>query len=652
MMRTSQHGLCAGRFSARMFIVLGLMVVSIAGWSTTHSFGQENPKQPVEATKPKAAAEPVEAAKPADGAKPADTAKPAEPPKPVSDQELADEQRLIADKFKRFEQVVKLLAQFSDDADQEQARLLRQVFAESQSRALDGRFDEVVKKIQSKQLGEAVTEQVEINGQLEQLLAMLLAAERDKELKNEQARVKDFIKQIKQMINKQMELEGRTAEADPKSVAPDQGSLSDAAAELAKKMAAGGKQKPNDANAKPKDGDQKPGDPKSGDSKPGDSKPGDAKPGDSKPGDSKPGDSKPGDKKPGDSKPEDKKPGDSKPGEAKPGEAKPGDAKPGDAKPGDSKPSDAKPGESKPGGTPQSGKPSEGQPQDGEPGDSGDQQQQQGAEKSPMDSPQKRVAAAQKRMAEARKKLEEAKRDNAMKEQEEAIRELEQAKAELEEILRQLREEEMARTLEILERRFTEMLRMQEAVNRDTQGLHEIPLTARGKGEEIEAGRLSREEGLILIEADKALQILKEDGSAIAFPRTVEQMRDDIAQVVDLLAQTKVDELTLAVEQDIVTALKELIEALQKAKKDLKDKKPPKPGEGQGSEQQQPLIDQIAELKMIRSLQLRVNRRTKLISETADIAADGGVLDMLKKLATTEQDVYRITRDIVLGKNK
>lgn len=99
-MRTSQRGM-RGPISARMFIALGLMAVSVAGWSTTRSFGQ-NPKQPVEATKPKAAAEPVEAAKPADGAKPAVTAKPAEPPKPVSDQELADEQRLIADKFKRF----------------------------------------------------------------------------------------------------------------------------------------------------------------------------------------------------------------------------------------------------------------------------------------------------------------------------------------------------------------------------------------------------------------------------------------------------------------------------------------------------------------------------------------------------------------------
>ncbi|MGC3966519.1 MAG: hypothetical protein QM775_03870 [Pirellulales bacterium] len=41
----------------------------------------------------------------------------------------------------------------------------------------------------------------------------------------------------------------------------------------------------------------------------------------------------------------------------------------------------------------------------------------------------------------------------------------------------------------------------------------------------------------------------------------------------------KVDELTLAVEEDVIAALKEMIEALQQAKKDLKDKKHPPPGQ-------------------------------------------------------------------------
>lgn len=526
---------------------------------------------------------------------------------------LAEEQRRVAEKFKRFEQVIKLLAQFSDEADQDQAKLLRQVFAESQGRSLDGKFDELVKVLQERQLARASGDQQEMTRQLEELLAMLLAAERGKELKSEQARIKEFIKQIKLMINKQMELEGRTADGDPKEVAPDQDKLAESAAELAKKMAQG---KPNsDAAGKPRPTEAAPKEPKGDDKKP----------------DDKPA----GEKKPGDSKSGEPKPVESKPSEAKPGESKPSEGKPQPGSPQEGKPSEGKP---------QQGQPQQGQPQQGE-------QSPQQAQKSPLDSPQKRVEEAQRRMEEAQKRLEEAKKDGAMKEQEEAIRELEQAKAELEEILRQLREEELARLLEQLERRFTEMLRKQEAVYRDTKGLHAVPLASRGKGEEIESGRLSREEGIILVDADKALSILKEEGSAVAFPRTVEQMRDDIAQVVDLLAAVKVDELTLAIEEDVIAALKELIEALQQAKKDMKDKKPPPPGESQG-ENEKPLVDRIAELKMIRALQMRVNRRTRLINETVDVAADAGALDMLRKLSQTEQEVFEITRDIVLGKNK
>jgi len=519
--------------------------------------------------------------------------------------DLESEQRKVAEKFKRFEQVIKLLAQFSDEANEDQARLLRQVFAESQSRSMDGKFDELVALLQNKQLALASGNQEQVTKQLEELLAMLLSADREKELKSEQARVKEFIKQLKVMINKQIELEGRTAGGDLKAASPEQDKLSKDAGELARKM------KPQDSAAKagekPQDARQSEGStPKDGERKQGDGE--QAKPGGSPKSGEKPQNGK------------------SQPGESQQGEQK---SSPGQPQQGQS----------------EQGRQQQGRPQQGSQQSGGEQQQ------SPMQSPQQRVEEAQRRMEEARKKLDEAQREGAMKKQEEAIRELEQAKAELEEILRQLREEEMARLLEVLERRFTEMLRMQEAVYRDTKGLHGVPVASRGKAEEIEAGRLSREEGLILVAADKALGILKEEGSAVAFPRTVEQMRDDIAQIVDLLAAVKVDELTLAVEEDVIAALKEMIEALQKAKKDLKDKKQRQSGQS-GGQDEQPLIDRIAELKMIRALQLRVNRRTRLINESVDVAADAESLEMLKKLASTERDVFQITRDIVTGKNK
>ena len=547
----------SGRFNACLALLLGATII-VGSPLASSSFGQAPaPAAPAPATPAPAAAKDAAESK---EAVPAAAAKP---------EELSLEQAQIAEKFKRFEQVVKLLAQFSDETNGDQARLLRQVFAESRSRSLDVKFDGLVKALSEKRLAQAVGEQDDLTAQLETLLAILSSAEREKELKAEQDRIRDYLKKVKELINKQREVQGRTIEGDPKEQAPAEGKLADDAGKLADKM----------AQAASKSG----------------------------------------------------KPGEAKPGEAKPGEAKPGEAKPGEGKPGEGKPGEGKPGE----GQPSPG----GQPQDSPP-----------QESSPTDSPQKRIAAAQQKMAEAQKKLEEAKKDGAVEDQDAALRELEQAKAELEEILRQLREEELARLLAQLEQRFAEMLRMQEAVYRDTHVLHAVPKPTRGKAEEIESGRLSRDEALILVEADKALNVLREEGSAVAFPATCEQMRDDIAQVVKLLAASNVDELTLGIEEDIIAALKDMIEALKKAQKDLKDKKSPPPGEGGPAEP--PLVDKIAELKMIRSLQLRVNRRTKLIADTAAKTSDPELLRTLQDLAEREQDVHRITRDIVLGKNK
>ena len=215
------------------------------------------------------------------GAAPVPAAAESEPPAPQGSRtpaELALEQRRVAEKFRRFEQVIKLLAQFSDEGGEDQARLLRQVFAESQSRSIDVKFDELVKLLGSSQLGLAAENQEQMAEQLETLLAMLLAAERGKELKAEQERIKDYVKKIKELINKQLEVQGRTAAGDLQGATPEQDKIAQSAGDLAKRMA--------DASRRP--GDGKP------PAKPGESKPGESKPGESKTGETKHGESKHG----------------------------------------------------------------------------------------------------------------------------------------------------------------------------------------------------------------------------------------------------------------------------------------------------------------------------------------------------------------------
>ncbi|MGE3778034.1 MAG: hypothetical protein AB7F89_12675, partial [Pirellulaceae bacterium] len=125
------------------------------------------------------------------------------------------------------------------------------------------------------------------------------------------------------------------------------------------------------------------------------------------------------------------------------------------------------------------------------------------------------------------------------------------------------------------------------------------------------------------------------------------------------LAQSRVDSLTQSIEEEIIRSLEELIAALQKAQQDLKDKRqPPQQGEPMDPADR-PLVDRLAELKMIRSLQMRVNARTlryaRLLDNIEDPvgrANDADLRQSISKLAELEQRVFEITRNIVLGKNE
>ena len=307
------------------------------------------------------------------------------------------------------------------------------------------------------------------------------------------------------------------------------------------------------------------------------------------------------------------------------------------------------------------GEQSEGQQSEGQQSE-GQQSQEQQSQEQPESFPgQKRIEAAEEKMREAEMRLEEAKREAAIEEQEAARELLEQAKAELEEILRQLREEEIERTLAMLESRFRKMLDMQLKVYDDSRRLSQIPLAKRDNQTAIQAGRLGARELRIVTEADKALLLLREEGSSVAFPEAVEQMHADMQQIAERLSQVKLDRITLGLEEDVIAALEEMIEALQKAQQDAEQRRQQQQQQQQqnGSPEDQALVDAIAELKMIRALQVRVNKRTQRYARLLDEpdnpvgqATDTELVESLNQLSGREERIRQITRDIVLGKNQ
>ena len=266
-------------------------------------------------------------------------------------------------------------------------------------------------------------------------------------------------------------------------------------------------------------------------------------------------------------------------------------------------------------------------------------------------------------MQEAIDELNKAKRDNATEKMEEAEKELEEAKKELEEILRQLREEEVDSKLKLLEERFRAMLEQQVRVNQSTDKLALTPKETRTTEFEISANRLAGDQKIIATAAGRALLLLKEDGTSITFPMTVEEMQQDMIQVATRLSAAKVNTVTQEIEADIIETLNELIEALVQRQQDQEEEQQQQEQQQQQQQQgepgEEPLVDQIAELKMLKSLQQRIYSRHQRYSKYLDdpndpigVSQEPDIVAALGRLADRQAQLTDIARQLVNETNK
>ncbi|MCH2597362.1 MAG: hypothetical protein MKZ95_16430, partial [Pirellulales bacterium] len=274
-------------------------------------------------------------------------------------------------------------------------------------------------------------------------------------------------------------------------------------------------------------------------------------------------------------------------------------------------------------------------------------------QQTPMQRVVERLQKSQQRMQQAQEKLEKAKREQALEKQEQALRELADAKAELERILRQLREEEKERMLVLLEARFRKMLDEQVAVYEQTKSLAASEVDVPAHELEIASGRLRRQEESIGRDADRALVLLHEDGTSVAFPIAMEQSREDMVTVAQRLGNVKLGLLTQGLEEDIIEALEETLTALKQALKELRDSSS-QGKQSPGQQDEKSLVDQLAELRMIRALQNRVNRRTsrygKLLGERQAMEVE--LREALNALARRQAHIFNATRDLESGRNQ
>ena len=532
---------------------------------------------------------------------------------PISTSEsLVDREQDLLRQFRDLEKTFLRLADLLATSDPRRSALLRSVFEQARNEELDNRLDTIVTLLAEGQLLKAGNRQSSAIDALKQLLDLLESGDTDRRLANTKEEVKQFLARLSKLISRQRDIEGST-EAGGKepqlsdrqnTVADETHRLSDDVDGFAKRMEA--RDSPTARQQSDPSGD-------ANNSKNSDAKNSDAKDSDAKDSDAKDSDA---------------------PSQTSEGSA--GDSSKGTA--------DDKGSESEPSNESSTDKQEEAADNNGD------------DESSRARRTKKRLAAAEKRMRAAREKLDQSQRKEARSEQEKAIEELETARAELEEILRQMREEEVERLLVLLEVRVRAMLRAEKAVLAGTDKLATPSQTQSDRERQLEASRLAREQGLIGNDALKALALVRDDGSAVAIPEALEQVREDSAQAAARLTRGDVGGTTRGILEDIVLSLEEMLGALEKAQREQQSKaqnpsggRPAEPGE-------QPLVDKLAELKMIRSLQKRVNTRTKryaqLLTDGAEQVEEPELFEALDRLSERQKKIERAAHDIATGRTE
>ena len=177
---------------------------------------------------------------------------------------LTTKQSRLADRYDQLEMLAGRLAELSRATQPRRARLLRELVAKSRERDIPGRFNRIVEALQVESLGKASSAQGELQGDLQTLLDLLLQEDRDKQIDSERKRIRKYLAELKQLIQRQRGIKARTDGGDDAdALNDDQKRLADSTESLEKEITA------NELSAEDSESDTK----KSSDDSRGDSKP-------------------------------------------------------------------------------------------------------------------------------------------------------------------------------------------------------------------------------------------------------------------------------------------------------------------------------------------------------------------------------------------
>lgn len=544
-----------------------------------------------------------------------------------SKRSLSDKQEAISQQFKRFETTLHDLGEYMKKTDPARADLLFRAFGQSKQNQMSLEMQQILKMLQNGQLGDAVERQETLVKNMQALLALLQSEDRMSEVEKEKKRIQDLLKDVNRLIGQERDVRAATERGEnPVNLKEKQKQTSNNAQKLIDKIEQQDSEKnksPNTENKNQSDQEKKKANGKQQDNK--------------------------SQKENSKSKSQKSKDSDT---QSKGSKSKGKTPDKGSSDPKQKGSSEQKQSQQQ---QQQQSNSQQQQQQKKNQQNSSQQEQSQQSQQQQKTPGRKEIEQARKEMEKAIEELEKKQKKAASEHQDDAIRKLAEAKEKLEEMLRQLREEERELMLAAMEARLQKILAQQKRVYAGTLSIGQVPEKERTSRHTARAVQLSREESSIGLEVEKALLVLKDEGSSVAFTEVLSEVREDVQTVSYRLNRTQVGELTQEIEKDIISSLEEMIDALQKEmEKSEKEKKQQQQQQQQKSKDGQSLVDMLAEIKMLRSLQLRVNKRTRRIEKMAleKDANQTDIFEQLQQLSNRQTRIQNATYILATGKNK
>lgn len=213
---------------------------------------------------------------------------------------------------------------------------------------------------------------------------------------------------------------------------------------------------------------------------------------------------------------------------------------------------------------------------------------------------------------------------------------------EAEKLADRLRAEIKKRTVEGL----IQMLEGQIAIRQSTERLQpRLADKARSVVNSIVA--LSQAEGKLISIGDGLTSLVEETEFGIALPAALRSVTDAMTDVKDRLAQADASDEVIAMQRQIEQDLETLLEAI----KQLPSKSGGEGGRRNGgaNDRERQLNRLIAELKMVRMLQVKVNRETKDVDQQRPEDAKSIAALLLQRIETLQgrqEDIHDVTERI------